>query len=154
MREGCRFPGNAPSTAYGKGCRCEGCRLEEASAARRCRRANPERVRERDRRYREANREKLAEKSRRYREASPETVAEGDRRYRAENLGSRRRQSAAVYKAYVAATPPIVTGPYLPAEDAVIQSWEGRVVDLAVALGRTFYSVRDRRLRLTIATHG
>lgn len=145
MREGCRFPGNAPRTAYGKGCRCGGCREWARVRRRRYREANPEKIAEENRRYREANPEKLAESRRRRRESRQET----DRRYREANPGASRRRWAQLKDAYLLAAKPIVTGRYSPAEDAVILSWEGRVIDLAVALGRTYYSVRARRQRLT-----
>lgn len=44
-----------------------------------------------------------------------------------------------------------ITGPFSNIEDHVIITWKGRDVDLACALGRTYYGVRHRKKQLIAA---
>ena len=132
-REGCSHPQNTARTAYNKGCRCDGCREAEAEKARR---------------YREAHREAIAEKARRYREANREAIAEKGRRYREANYKACRRAVRMRREKYARLLPATVSGPFSPAEDKVILAWEGTVVQLAAALGRTYAPVQQRQASL------
>ena len=132
-REGCQWPHLTPLTAYGKGCRCDGCR---------------EKIAERKRAYREANREKIAERGRAYYEANREKTAERHRAYREANPHFRRGVSARAMARYAAATPALVADPYSEAEDAVIIGCQYGQLALAQALGRTYGSVSHRKARL------
>lgn len=148
MIEECRFPGNAPATAYSKGCRCDGCCDSHRDKARRLREANPEAYRKAVRLYYWENREARREALRLYRRENREAVAESLRVYREENHAARAAGARRRARGYVEAAPAIVTGCYSEAEDAVVVAWRYSLLALAQALGRTRDSVAARRRRL------
>ena len=97
----------------------------------RCRRC----AREVDRRYYEENLEKVRERFRRYRKENREANLKRTQQYRE---GERR-----VSKKYATKS-----GPYSPEEDLVVMRTDMTILEIAIALGRTYNSVAGRRATL------
>lgn len=92
-----------------------------------------EAIRERKAKHYAENREVALERARRRRDDDPEALARSSQRKR---------------EAYAKASPAVATGPYTEAEDRLIVGWGGTDIELAIALGRTYTSVRSRKVRL------
>ena len=112
---------------------------------------NREALQEYSRRYHEENREAIAEKDRRYREENREAIAESQRRYREENreaIAEGKRRYHAEIRDMTQETATRTGEPYMPAEDAHILASDEPAAVIAVELGRTLNSIRDRRRKL------
>ena len=161
----CQYPQNAPRTGYDKGCRCDRCRDAKADAVSRWRAANPGRERERLRAWRAADPERERERLRAWRAADPEKARaykrawdaanrveenERKRKYYVSNSENASRSRKAVMDRYQAcsAASATVSGRWTAAEDLVVIQWEGTVLHLAFALGRTYGSTVGRIDRL------
>ena len=113
-------------TGYRRGCRCPECRAAHTSARRRWRRGNPEKVRQGYARFLEYQRE--------WRARDPEYARERERaragRIQAESLSDATRWTR-----------------WEPREDALLALIPSNIA-AADALGRTYYSVKQRRRAL------
>ena len=146
----CQYPQNAPRTGYDKGCRCDRCRDAKADAVSRWRAANPEKERERLRAWRAADPEKARAYKRAWDAANRVEGNERKRKYyvsNSENASRSRKAAMDRYQACSAASA-TVSGRWTAAEDLVVIQWEGTVLHLAFALGRTYGSTVGRIDRL------
>lgn len=116
----------------GRNSRCRRCMSE---VYRRYHEENLEKELERFRRYRKENREAILERAQQYREENREAILEGLHRHRE---GERR-----VSKKYATKS-----GPYSPEEDLVVMRTDMTILEIAIALGRTYNSVDGRRRNL------
>ena len=118
---------------------------------------NREAIRELNRRRYEENREAVLERQRRYNTENREAVLEYQRRYREENREAIRELNRRRYEENRDMTQETATRngePYTPAEDAHILTSDEPIAVIAVELGRTLNSVRDRRRKLRKAVTG
>lgn len=125
----CTFPHVSGSTGYARGCRCERCctAVTEIKRRHQQKRAQARRAAKeaRERGWYSGHRDALR-------------IEAGGQPGRSDVELARRRDLA----------PPFVTGPYTAAEDRVIIAWRATDLMLAVALGRTYWSVVGRKHRL------
>lgn len=120
------------ASSDGRNSSCRKCMSEKS---RRYREENREAVLESTRRHYAETREAALEKNRRYREENREANRERDRRYREEN---RRITGKYAFK----------SGKFSPEEDLEVMRSDMTVLEIAIALGRTYRSVLNRRERL------
>ena len=109
------------------------------------------------RRYYEENREAVLDQHRRYYEENREAELENKRRYYEENREAIRELNRRRYEENRDMTQETATRngePYTPAEDAHILTSDEPIAVIAVELGRTLNSVRDRRRKLRKAVTG
>lgn len=111
---------------------------------------------ERDRRYYENNKEKVMEKNRRYQAANPEKVRKGNSQWYKDNKAQCNRTRSRCSREENERSLEVAHRNGLPWED-----WEDKFVladngltiyQKAVKLGRSFYSVRNRKRKLLVTS--
>lgn len=123
-------------------------REEIAEHRRHYHKGNREVILERQRRHYDENREVILERDRRYREENREAIAEYNRRYRKGNreaILERQRRNYEVKRDITRESATRTGERYTPAEDAHILTSDESDSAMAVELGRTLNSVRERR---------